>query len=226
MDVDQVVNPSSSHGSRASKLHWTSGTAVLTVMTPVGVRRVALPQFRVHAAGVSRRAVPIREHVRNGGRTDRPPAGAQVPLGGLAVDQDPPARCECHDPKLEKSSLFDLEGSDGPLFAWWWRGLHTLTERHRMMAQLEGRAKLAENDREEAIRTLNQGMIEIRANRERFAALEAEIPRPDKRTSSVRLRRACRSLVRGARELLDAHPAAPADLSPCTATHHRATARR
>ncbi len=42
-----------------------------------------------------------------------------------------------------------------------------------------------------------------------IAALEAGLPRNDKRTSSVRKRRACKSVVRAAERLLESFPNAP-----------------
>jgi hypothetical protein len=43
----------------------------------------------------------------------------------------------------------------------------------------------------------------------RIAALEADLPKNDKRTSSVRTRRACKTVVRGAEHLLESYPKAP-----------------
>jgi len=43
----------------------------------------------------------------------------------------------------------------------------------------------------------------------RIAALEADLPKNDKRTSSVRKRRACKTVVRGAEHLLESYPKAP-----------------
>ena len=59
--------------------------------------------------------------------------------------------------------------------AWWWRSRRDLPERMRLVEHFERRARLAESDQEQAIRTLNSNELRMRKVEGTYESLRTRI---------------------------------------------------